>query len=323
MAGDMKQNLVIRPGDMIIAPRQEKQFINVTLAKEGLLLDEKPLSYEQLEKRVADVPQNERGRTVIALAVSAPDLPISRYFEVQARLIKLVKDYGLAYFSDVGIHPDNSDTRRAVIIPATTKPFSEPGAAAAPDPQSNAANDLTLDQIARMDATMAQYLNQAEQTQFDLDRLRLTYGANAPQVQKRQQDLHDQKQRLDDYAEEFRHQHAGTTRPAPAPADPQPPQRVGEYYISGHVNRTGVYSLTGREINLKQALASAGGPEADPELIPYTITVIRRNPDKTESTPIKDVSYRDLVNGKVKDLILQPYDIVQVNMHATGAAGRR
>src|SRR6185436_8603157 len=38
-----------------------------------------------------------------------------------------------------------------------------------------------------------------------------------------------------------------------------PPPTTGEYYMDGHVNRTGVYSLTARKITLKQAVAAAGG----------------------------------------------------------------
>ena len=37
-----------------------------------------------------------------------------------------------------------------------------------------------------------------------------------------------------------------------------PSPKVGEYYIGGHMNRAGVYSLTGRQITLKQAIISAG-----------------------------------------------------------------
>ena len=37
------------------------------------------------------------------------------------------------------------------------------------------------------------------------------------------------------------------------------PPIQGEYYMGGHIARTGVYSLTARKITLIQALWSAGG----------------------------------------------------------------
>ena len=36
----------------------------------------------------------------------------------------------------------------------------------------------------------------------------------------------------------------------------------GEFYLIGHVGRPGVYSLTGRKVTLKQAMAASGGLDA-------------------------------------------------------------
>ena len=48
-----------------------------------------------------------------------------------------------------------------------------------------------------------------------------------------------------------------------APAVTLPPgTEVGEYYMSGHIRRGGVYNLRARKITLQQALVAAGDTEA-------------------------------------------------------------
>src|SRR5690606_26352452 len=48
----------------------------------------------------------------------------------------------------------------------------------------------------------------------------------------------------------------GTPLPTTQPAAAKP--EVGEFYVMGQVERPGVYSLTGRRVTIKQALAAAG-----------------------------------------------------------------
>src|SRR5439155_23316733 len=65
------------------------------------------------------------------------------------------------------------------------------------------------------------------------------------------------------------------------------PQPVfGEYYIDGHVNRAGVYSLTARKISLKQAIAAAG--DFDALAVPARTEIVRRIGDDKEVFAVVD-----------------------------------
>ncbi|MBV8782324.1 MAG: polysaccharide biosynthesis/export family protein [Phycisphaerae bacterium] len=87
---------------------------------------------------------------------------------------------------------------------------------------------------------------------------------------------------------------------------PQPV--IGEYYMGGHVLRTGVYSLTARKITLKEAFISAG--MLDPVAIPARTQIIRRIGDKKEIFAVVDIE--KIFAGTESDLILRPDDQVIV-----------
>ncbi len=82
----------------------------------------------------------------------------------------------------------------------------------------------------------------------------------------------------------------------------------GEFYIMGNVLRPGVYSLTGREITLRQAISAAGGlgPIADPS----RCELIRRIGGNQEQ--IVKVNLDAIFAGKEPDIILKPDDIINV-----------
>ncbi len=83
---------------------------------------------------------------------------------------------------------------------------------------------------------------------------------------------------------------------------------TGEYYVGGNVPRTGVYSLTGRQINLLQALISAG---ADPqELKEMEVEVRRRTPDKKEE--VFRYTVPKLLEKTGEPFILAPDDLITV-----------
>lgn len=73
--------------------------------------------------------------------------------------------------------------------------------------------------------------------------------------------------------------------------------RAGEYYVSGAVKRGGVYSLTGRNIKLKQALIAA---DVDPKA--KFVRLIRSEGGQPET--VRDTSIADLMNGQVEDSVL-------------------
>jgi protein involved in polysaccharide export with SLBB domain len=91
-----------------------------------------------------------------------------------------------------------------------------------------------------------------------------------------------------------------------------PSPKVGEYYIGGHVGRPGVYSLTGRDITLKQAIISAG--MIDPLGWPERTEVIRRVGKDREL--FLRVNLPKIFAGQQSDFYLRPYDTVQVGTNA-------
>lgn len=87
-----------------------------------------------------------------------------------------------------------------------------------------------------------------------------------------------------------------------------PDPQNGVYYMGGHVQRPGVFSLTGTKVTLKQAWVSAGG--WDDLSIPQRTEVIRRlAPDKEM---IVRVDLNKVWEFRQPDIYLKPNDIVQV-----------
>ena len=91
-----------------------------------------------------------------------------------------------------------------------------------------------------------------------------------------------------------------------------PVPESGEFYMGGHVARVGVYSLTGRQITLKQAIISAG--MLDEIAIPERTDIIRRIGRDREV--FVRVNLAKVFEGKQPDIFLKPYDIVQVGTNA-------
>jgi len=90
-----------------------------------------------------------------------------------------------------------------------------------------------------------------------------------------------------------------------------PTLKVGEFYVMGEVSRPGVYTLTGRKVTLKMALAAAGnlGVLAWPE----NSVLIRRIGDDQEQTMALDLEA--IFSGKEPDLFLKPNDVLAVGTH--------
>lgn len=91
---------------------------------------------------------------------------------------------------------------------------------------------------------------------------------------------------------------------------PQP--LPSEYYMGGHVARVGVYSLTGRDITLKQAVVAAG--MLDGLAVPSRTEITRRI-GKNEEVTVK-VDLEQIFNGTQADVFLKPNDVVNVGTTA-------
>jgi polysaccharide biosynthesis/export protein len=100
---------------------------------------------------------------------------------------------------------------------------------------------------------------------------------------------------------------------------PQPV--IGEYYMGGHVMRPGVYSLTGREITVKQAVISAG--MLDGIAIPARTDIVRRIGQDREV--IVRLQIDRIFAGAQPDVFLKPNDqiLVGTNWYAPFLAAAR
>jgi protein involved in polysaccharide export with SLBB domain len=85
----------------------------------------------------------------------------------------------------------------------------------------------------------------------------------------------------------------------------------GEFYLLGHVSRPGVYSLTGRRVTMKQAIAAAGGLDA--VAIPRRCDLIRRI-GGIEVTV--QVDLQRIFDGEQPDMFLKADDLVNVGTDA-------
>ena len=97
----------------------------------------------------------------------------------------------------------------------------------------------------------------------------------------------------------------GQCDPDIIPADNPGP---GEFFVSGNVPRPGVYSMTGRQTTVKQAVAAAGINSA--ALDGYRLQLIRRQPDNQERFISIDLDA--LFKGAQPDYYLQPNDLLQI-----------
>lgn len=87
-----------------------------------------------------------------------------------------------------------------------------------------------------------------------------------------------------------------------------PTLEVGEFYVMGEVARPGVYSLTGREVTVKMAVAAAGnlGPLAWPE---NSILIRRVGGNQEQIVPL---DIEAIFEGTQPDIFLKPDDVIAV-----------
>jgi len=88
---------------------------------------------------------------------------------------------------------------------------------------------------------------------------------------------------------------------------------VGEFCITGNVNRTGFIPITGRPMTLKMAIAAAGG--LNPLAWPKRVEVVRRIGRKQEEIVMVDLD--KIASGEQPDFFIKPNDLINVGTHAT------
>ena len=87
-----------------------------------------------------------------------------------------------------------------------------------------------------------------------------------------------------------------------------PVLKVGEFYIMGEVGRPGVYSLTGRRITIKMALAAAGNFNS--VAWPKNSLLIRRIGDSQEQLIPLDIAA--IFRNEKADVFLKPNDVIAI-----------
>lgn len=90
-----------------------------------------------------------------------------------------------------------------------------------------------------------------------------------------------------------------------------PTLQIGEFYVMGEVLRPGVYSLTGRKVTAKQAVAAAGN--LGPLSWPNNSILIRRIGRDQEQ--IQQLKLNDIMAGKEPDIFLKPDDTIAVGTY--------
>jgi protein involved in polysaccharide export with SLBB domain/beta-lactamase regulating signal transducer with metallopeptidase domain len=104
---------------------------------------------------------------------------------------------------------------------------------------------------------------------------------------------------------------AGDDSPATQPAGAAP-ANTDQYYVGGHVKRTGAYSLSDREIHLRQAIASAGGFD-DPKMGDDTLITLKR---KVQGKGVPTYYRWGDTNESRNDPILHEDDVIEVGVAA-------
>ena len=97
-----------------------------------------------------------------------------------------------------------------------------------------------------------------------------------------------------------------------------PRDLVGEFWVAGNVNAPNAYSIVGRPITLKQAIATAGGLGA--LAWPKKVEVVRRIGKNKAGLMQEEIVLVDLVkiaNGTQPDFFIKPYDYINVGTHGT------
>ena len=86
---------------------------------------------------------------------------------------------------------------------------------------------------------------------------------------------------------------------------------VGEFFVWGQVSRPGAYSLTGRRLTVKHAIAMAGPLTA--LACPERCEIVRRIGDDREV--FYRLNLQKLLEGTAHDIFLKPNDIINVGSH--------
>jgi beta-lactamase regulating signal transducer with metallopeptidase domain/protein involved in polysaccharide export with SLBB domain len=110
-AGDLRNNVVIRPGDLIMATEPEKRFVKVIVDRDALFMREsdhgrtwdQKVDWSYVEDHIRAMTPAQRHALVLEIGVANRDLSVGTLMDAQAAARDLVAKYSLSYLSDVGV----------------------------------------------------------------------------------------------------------------------------------------------------------------------------------------------------------------------------
>jgi beta-lactamase regulating signal transducer with metallopeptidase domain len=79
--------------------------MQVVVSADRMTLDGRDASWEDVERRVKELPEAEQRRAVLRIGVASPEVTVGRLDEAQAMGHALVRKYGMGYVSYVGVQP--------------------------------------------------------------------------------------------------------------------------------------------------------------------------------------------------------------------------
>jgi beta-lactamase regulating signal transducer with metallopeptidase domain/protein involved in polysaccharide export with SLBB domain len=303
------------PGTTRPSTDQSPYTIKIGVGENSLNYQGKPVSFEALTKMLDQLPEVQHRGLSLEVTASSPRITVDRYFSAYGQIAGLVNRFRVVSLTQGGIQPTDNPSLPYLL------PGTESGEYYISGVKRDGVYSLTGRKISLKQALIA-----AGGTIADPKVARATVIRNpGPDESIAAKDV-SVEELMNEQVKDVR-LHANdivqvrpegkqkdavhpATHPASAPSS-RADMEYGEYIIAGHVNRPGVYSVTGRKVTLKQAIYIAGGADADASRI--SLTLIRHWNHDGQKTVVRNLSFDDLLHGRVEDVLLHADDLVQVS----------
>jgi hypothetical protein len=95
-----------KPAGLVFAPPEVPGAISsleVLVDEDGLRHNGEFMDVDTLRERIAQMPESDRSRTVLAVKAASPDITVERFFTATAALHQIVEQQHLKYLSQTGI----------------------------------------------------------------------------------------------------------------------------------------------------------------------------------------------------------------------------
>ena len=239
MAGNAGVNVVMRPGDTIVAKVTPKNFVNIVIGRHALFHDGKPIDWPEVHKLFDGLTEAQRRSSVLEIAAASPDVTVERYFKVTAQMAELVEQYKLAYLSETGIQPTTEPAAEAAGAPS-----HPPATQSSIQPEPAATMHARVPQTLQNDSEYLKLHAEREKQAMVVERLK-GFGPNHERLRAAQSALDDLNRRIAEYERVAPEQQAAS-RPTTAPSSSVDPairtllqQRVAQEAIVSQLSPYG------------------------------------------------------------------------------------